>query len=179
MKHKRIWILAALLVVVIICGEAGAYMRKQSQTLENEFIPAKIDCRVEETYTSSVKSEIKVQNTSNIDAYLRVRIVSYWITPEGNIVYKASEKISFDENSSYWIEDESNSTYYYRYKVAPNEFTEDLLANGKTIVLREDKEDNTLLVVDILPEAIQAEPSEVVINAWNVSVSDGSITTVN
>lgn len=138
-----------------------------------------VDCEVQEKIDSPLtkKESIIVEDTGNIDAYLRVRFVSYWVrvndaTGGKEIVSKPSEMPEF-EISEKWILGKNN-TYYYKTPVSPKDFTEELLAPGAVIQLAE--EDGYRQVIEVFAEAIQSKPSSYVENSWNVIVDkDGNI----
>lgn len=138
-----------------------------------------VDCEVQEKIDSPLtkKESIIVEDTVNIDAYLRVRFVSYWVrvndaTGGKEIVSKPSEMPEF-EISEKWILGKNN-TYYYKTSVSPKDFTEELLAPGAVIQLAE--EDGYRQVIEVFAEAIQSKPSSYVENSWNVIVDkDGNI----
>ena len=181
MKRKtliRIVIVLAV-VLVLLCGTSVALMFRQTSLMTNAFETAIVDCVVyEETDSGSVaamkKSSIKVRNTGNIPAYIRLRFVSYWVDADGNIVGKASEMpdIPFDENA--WFE--KNGMYYCRTPIDPDAFTPELLQDTKNIVLRADEETGYRQVVEVFADAIQSEPDIAVIGSWRVNVSDGNLT---
>ena len=191
MKNKKLWIIVALLILVVICGETVAYMRKQSNTLNNNFVPAIVTCQVEETYQNNEKTNIQVRNTSNVDAYLRVRLVSYWMNSKGEILYKPSPAITFSStdsiNTADWIavnSGDNSYTYYYTKKVKPGDLvstenlTTNLLKSGSKIILKTDDAGNRQ-VIDVIAEAIQAD-SDIVSKAWNVTIdANGIITELN
>ena len=137
-----------------------------------------VDCEVQEKIDSPLtkKESIIVEDTVNIDAYLRVRFVSYWVrvndaTGGKEIVSKPSEMPEF-EISEKWILGKNN-TYYYKTSVSPKDFTEELLAPGAVIQLAE--EDGYRQVIEVFAEAIQSKPSSYVENSWNVIVDkDGN-----
>lgn len=168
-----------LMVLSIICGGVFAYMFRQTEYKNNEFTPASVSCKVHETKDVNVteKTSIKVENTGNIEAYLRVRFVSYWVqlsddgSPE--IVGKASKMPSF-EIAAGWMKG-SNDTYYYLTPVAPGKKTAELLSSK--ILLS--AEDGYYQVVEVFAEAIQSKPDSTVSNTWHVELnSNGSITAV-
>ena len=124
MKRKMIAVLSLVLIAgwVAVSDFADAYMRKNTEEVDNTFIPAYVDCVVNEDFADNKKTAITVENTGNIDAYIRVRMVSYWIDESGAIVSKTSEMPVFTTAED-WIRDEDNDTYYYTKKVAPDAFT--------------------------------------------------------
>ncbi|MBQ8663402.1 MAG: hypothetical protein IJ471_06055 [Eubacterium sp.] len=181
-KFRGLLILVLILIAVTACGSVYAYMFKQTEEKKNQFTPAQVSCEVvEQTDTPlTQKNSIKVKNTSNIDAYLRVRLVSYWVNDLGDgnyeIVAKESELPEITPMNG-WIKG-SNDTYYYTIPVAPesqspNNLTTELL--NASIVLTE--EDGYKQVIEVFAEAIQSEPQSAVTNSWGVTLgADGMIT---
>ena len=168
--RKNSLIILVLLVVLAmsLVGTLFAYMYKQTEPVTNTFVPAIVDCKVEEVFDGSVKSSIKVRNTGNIDAYLRVRLVSYWVNENDEIMPIPSQMPIFKNNVS-WIKI-GEDTYYYTAPVAPNEVTpEDLLGTPMTLGT---SAEGYLQVVVVFAEAIQAMPKDAVEEAWPVIVSD-------
>ena len=170
-KHKilPIILITALAVSLVLCGTVLAYMFRQTEYIDNEFTPANVSCSVVEEFDGVQKASIRVQNTGNIDAYLRVRIVSYWVDTEGNIVAKPSPELSITLAEG-WIAG-SNNTYYYKSPVAPGTPTPNLLKDGASISLEQD-ENGYLQVIEVFAEAIQSEPKKAVTSAWNVTLDD-------
>lgn len=81
------------------------------------------DAEVTDSYASgNKKSDIQVQNTGNVPAYLRVRLVSYFVDAEGSI--SGAEPSVYPEITlnSGWLAGE-NHTYYYTKPVEPNGLT--------------------------------------------------------
>lgn len=165
-------ILLALLAVSIIAaiGATAAYMFKTSDKAQNNFVPAKVTCKVEEVFdeAAGIKKSVKAQNTGNIDAYLRVRLVSYWVDDNGDIVGKPSEIPTPEYNTAAWDYDEKNFTYYCKTPIAPNGLTPELLANDAQIVLQTSTLDDKPVyqVVEVIAEAIQANPKTAAEEAW-------------
>ena len=177
MKRKMIAVLSLVLIagLVAVSDFADAYMRKTTEEVDNTFIPAYVACVVDEDFADNKKTSITVKNTGNIDAYIRVRLGSYWIDESAAIVSKSSEIPTFT-TASEWIRDEGNYTYYYTKKVAPDAFTTTLLNSAITLRL---SYEGYRQVVEVFAEAIQAEPDEAVTDSWNVTIADDVITSVN
>lgn len=173
-KHRirTIVPVAILVVALVLCGTVLAYMFRQTEYEDNSFTPANVSCEVAEEFDGVQKKSIKVQNTGNIDAYLRVRLVSYWVDSAENIVAKPSPmpEITLAEG---WIKG-SDNTYYYPTAVAQNGFTGELLSEP---ILLEKNENGYLQVVEVFAEAIQSKPANAVQTSWNVSMdSNANIT---
>lgn len=174
MKNQKILpiiLIAVLTVSLALCGTVLAYMFSQTEYKDNEFTPANVSCSVVEEFDGVQKTSIKVKNTGNIDAYLRVRLVSYWVNADGDIVAKPS-KLPEITLTSGWIKS-ANNTYYYRTPVAPSNLTDTLLS--APIILEKD-EDGHLQVIEVFAEAIQSKPLSAVTNSWGVNIdSNGNI----
>ena len=178
-KHRILSMLLLIVALAAIAGSVGAYMRKQTSTMENIFVPAQVSCEVVETFKGNMKSDIAVKNTSTIDAYLRLRMVSYWIDENGDILAKTSPKVVVPLNTDNWFV--IDNIYYYKKTVEPGACTTDLLLDGQSILLTIDDEDGSRQVIEVFAEAIQSLPEDAVTGAWNgVAVdSDGNLSKNN
>ncbi len=138
-----------------------AYFIRQTESKTNQFEQVQVSCEAEEVVSGNVKSSIIVKNTSSIPVYIRVRLVSYWKTPSGDIAGRNSTAPSFTLADG-WLYDQANDTYYYTKPVKVGDSTPNLLDSNITLV-----EDNGYIqVVEILAEAIQAAPNAAVETAW-------------
>lgn len=179
-KKKRISTGIILLVVslAVTCGITLAYMFTKSDVTVNKFEKAVIACEVKETFADGTsKTSVAVTNNSNIPAYLRVRLVSYWVSEDGEqdkIMAKPSALPKF-ELADGWI-DQGNNTYCYNKAIPVNGTTPNLLAEGSVITLRE--EDGLVQVVEIFADAIQGEPAKKVMESWKVTVDENGVITV-
>lgn len=161
-KRGHLMILAAVLAVLAV-GITAAFMFRQSPAIVNLFSPAKVSCSVAEQFDGTSKKSITVQNTGNIDSYLRVRLVSYWVDGEGSVVGKTSEMPAVSPAAG-WTSGGDN-TYYYSEAVAPGAAKE-LLAAAITLRTEQWNEITVYQVVEVFAEAIQAKPVDAVKAAW-------------
>ena len=186
---KFLTVLAAVIVLVLVVTSISAvvaYMIKKSDDVKNTFVPANIDFYVAETFDGEVKSSVKIQNKSNIEAYLRVRVVTYWEDSKGNVVARGkAPEIKFGSawtyNSTYWIYDKAEYTFYYKSSVLSGDTTSELLGtsiemHAETVTLN--GIDFTYHpVIEFVVEGIQANPKNAVTESWGVTLdSDGKIT---
>ncbi len=198
-QSYKVWLLAGLVFVLFSISLILAMMTKSTPQVQNEFMLAEVECKIHESlnleggttdntdaavHTGVVsKADVKVENASNIDAYIRVRLVAYYVDDDDNVVGKVCSVPTFVPNNSYWIADSDEDTYYYKYPVAAGQYTEDLIASGSVIELAKldgtdtDTYEHLYQVVDVIAEAVQAEPASAVTSVWNVSVNDdGTLT---
>ena len=158
MKRNITWIaLVCMAVILTTVGSVNAYMRKQTEVVENVFTPAVVTCKVVESFANKVdKTDVAIQNTGNIDAYLRLRFVTYWIDSHGDIIFDASKPLVVDYDTTNWIM--KDNIYYYVHPVAPGAVTTDLLKTGAKITLT--TSGNYKQVVEVFAEN-EAEAREI------------------
>lgn len=178
-KRSLIILVSVTAFIAVAVTVVWAFMYKSTETYNNDFTPAQVSCEVVETFNGTVKSSVKIQNTSNIPAYLRLRIVTYWQDTKGNVVQRESEMPTFNVDTTNWVP-MGGDTYVYKLPVNPGDLTPELLAEGSKIVLRNTSE--TVIgveyeyeqVVEIIAEAIQSKPAGAVTSSWKVTMdSDG------
>lgn len=167
-------------LLVLLCGTTFALMLRQTAPLDNQFEAAVVNCTVVESFNGTQKTSIAVKNNaptdqppSNIPAYLRVRLVSYWVDSDGNIVSKPSEMPDISVVNG-WIKGADN-TFYYPDPVDPGASTPNLL--GAAIGLEQDP-DGYRQVIEVFADAIQSKPAEAVTGSWGVSLSNSKISAV-
>ena len=173
MKRKilKIVILILSIILLLLCGTAFALMYRQTQPLNNQLEAAFVACDVEEDFNGETKTSIAIKNTGNIDAYLRVRLVSYWVDSNGNITSKPSWMPPVSVTSG-WVTGTGN-TYYYSQPVAPGDITTNLLYADITL----EEEDGYLQVIEVFADAIQSKPAEAVTTSWGVTLDGDKIIT--
>lgn len=175
-KHNlykiQLLIFSLLLVATMAIGGSMAFLTTQTNAVVNTFTPAQVSPKVEEDFNGTVKSSITVQNTGDIDAYIRVKLVTYRVNNDGDHIGGTAEIPNFTPGAG-WVE--RDGYYYYTRPVAPNDSTGNLL--GTSITLQEYTDaDGGKQAIDVMAEAIQSTPASAVTSAWNVTVgSDGTI----
>lgn len=176
-KRIRLWLIAALaLCAAAAVGVTLSFMFKKAEKT-NTFVPAEVTCEVEESLLSGVKSNVCVKNTGNVAAYLRIRLVSYYVYNDNSIAGRVPSQYPTLTPRNGWIAG-ADHTYYYTTPVEPGVKTGILcdpitlgtvkLADGETVYQ----------VLEVFAEAIQAEPVRTVQKAWKVTVSGTEITAV-
>lgn len=177
MKTRKLFLLVLLVLVVSLCGTVFAYMYQHTRQENYQLQPATVTCVVQETIEDGSKTCIQIQNTGSIDAYLRLRLVSYWVNSSGEIIAKPAPLPAFAYDSSNWFQG-SNDTYYYKNPVSPNNLTSNLLDTdtSASIPLAVDEEGNKL-VIKVFAEAIQSAPQLAVTNSWGVTIDSNGVIT--
>ena len=179
MKTKQPVALVALLLL-LCCTVAGtlAYLVDSTDPVTNTFTPASVSTAVEETFKNGEKKDVKIQNTGNIDAYIRVAVVANWANSAGD-VYGGAVPTDKGDNKDYdltlkanngWIKG-ADGYYYYIHPVAPNGSTTASFDN--ITQLTDNPAEGYGLQITILADGIQSEPGTTVVSVWE------SVTAVN
>ena len=195
-SNKLLTALAVVIVLVIVVTSISAvvaYMIKRSDEVKNTFVPAKIDYNVVENFDGEIKTSVKVQSTSNVDTYIRVKVITYWQDSKGNIVGRTSPTVGFTANNGGawkyntddWLYDATNQTFYYKTTLAPHATTDDILnltgAFGgielESVTVGDTVKFTYHPVVTFIVEGVQANPNNAVTECWGVTLdSNGNIT---
>lgn len=153
--NKRAVILLASLTLLmgLAIGSTAAYLIAQTSQVTNTFTPAKVSCHITEKFApDGKKEEVKIENTGNVDAYIRAKVIISWTDADGNIVPAPFDDPAFTIGDN-WSLNEADGIYYYSLKVAPNDSTTNLI---NSIEPPSDTE-GYRLKVDIIADAIQAD----------------------
>lgn len=192
--NRSFVVLAALLVLVLgIVGTTLAWLTDTTDALTNNFTYAKVSCEVLETVNENKtqKSDVRIQNTGNTDAYIRATYVVTIRDEEGNILYDAYETKDFKDymreleskisDNPPWQQG-SDGYWYYMLPVAPNDVTKPNLFRKMIFpLLIEINGKKAETYVEILASAVQAMPTNAVEDAWagakvqTVTVGDSTI----
>lgn len=174
-NRKAITILASLVLILgLAVGGTLAFLTTETPEVVNQFTPSQVTVEVEEEFDGTNKTGVNVTNTSDISVYVRIQLVTYRVNEDGDRIGGTAEIPAFTLGNG-WILG-SDGIYYYTSPVAAGaQPTADL--TGSAIVLQSyDDEDGGKQVIEVMAEAIQAEPAAAVIEAWGVTVAaDGTI----
>ena len=133
-------------------------------------VPGKVPITIDETVNNKQKESVKITNTGNIDAYIRVAVVSNAVDEKGNVIAGTSDN-TINANDKW--QKLSDGYYYYKGTVAPGE--------KNAVELLAGKEDFAGREINILAESIQVlggvtGDGRASIDAWKASF-DGSVWT--
>lgn len=173
-KRSLVLVVSVLALVLAVAGGTLAWLVANSGPVTNTFTPATVSCEVEETFKNNVKSNVNVKNTSNIDAYLRVKLVTYRVNGADQHIGGTAEILTFTPGEN-WVK--HDGFYYYTKPVAPNTVPENPLIGTPGITLSEYTDvDGGKQVIEVMAEAIQSQPETAVGEAWGVKIAPGSVT---
>lgn len=165
-KRSLVLVVSVLALVLAVAGGTLAWLSANTTPVTNTFTPATVSCEVEETFKNNVKSNVNVNNTSNIDAYLRVKLVTYRVNEDGQHIGGTAAIRGFTPGDG-WVE--HDGFYYYTKPVAPNTVPENPLIGTSGITLSEYTDvDGGKQVIEVMAEAIQSQPDDAVRQAWGI-----------
>lgn len=180
------------ILVLLCCAVAGtvAFLVTKTDSVVNTFTPSKVTTYVEEEFNGQTKSNVKIQNTGDIDAYIRVAVIVNWADDKGNVSgtpVKDSDYVmdlNIDTGTTTNAPWFKGSDGYYYCKTAVKSVKQDT-KNCYTPVLIKSCIKATGaqapagydLQVTILADGIQSAPADAVQQAWPaVQVSGGQLT---
>ena len=165
----------ASLVLLAACVVVGsvAYLVSRPDSLANDFIPAKVTCAVEEQFADGVKSDVKIRNTGNVDAYVRAAVVVTFRSADGKVLATAPcEGVDYAVTwaDRGWREG-SDGFWYYADAVSPNGVTAPLIMTAAALSAPE----GYSLHVQIIAAAVQSDPEAAVASAWGITPTGGKL----
>ncbi len=187
---KRPFLILASLALVVLLSVGGtmAFLVAETPEVKNTFTPAKVSNEVKEDIDDNVKNNVRVENTGDIPAYIRAKVVVSWVQldQDGKVVGVYGGAVP-EEGSDYtityatgtdWVKG-ADGFYYYTKAVTPKASTDILFTDCKVAenaVIPEGYK----LSVEILAQSIQADGVDskgiaAVTDAWGVSVVDGKL----
>lgn len=170
-------LVAIVLLIGVAVGSTVAYLIDRTNRIENKFEYAKTNVTVTEELNDTTKSNVKVENKSNIPVYIRATYVANWVDAFGNIVTSVPTGYGYvlKENlNANWMDGPGG--YYYKYPVQPNGSTEGSLLTCTVTYPEGVTTPEYTLNIEILATAIQSEPKDAVEAAWPVKVNDADKT---
>ena len=168
-------VLSLVLLLALAVGGTVTWLNARTPKVTNTFTPAHVTCEVEEAFDTAtgVKTDVNVKNTSDIDVYIRVKLVTYRTNDAGQHIGGTAELPAFTLGENW---EEKDGYYYYTLPVAPGKTPAANLADKMTLTASYDDADGGKQALDVMAEAIQSTPEEAVADAWGVKIAQGSVT---
>ena len=182
-------ILSLSLLLLLVIGTTVAYIYTATNPVKNIFEPSRVACAVVEDDRDPVtgslvdidetKENVKIQNTGDTDAYIRVAVTVNWASADGTRVWAQKPAQGTDYtitiNNSDWF-DGGDGFYYYKKAVSPGGLTSALIdraaLNDGVTPPKGTGGTEYFLSVEIVASAIQSTPAKVVEDQWKVSVDE-------
>ena len=187
-KARKLLVCLTALLCMAFVGSTIAFLVTQTGQITNTFQSSKVACAVIEDNSpsetvgivdiakDSSKKNVRIKNTGDTTAYIRVAVVVNWMNENGTKVW-AVKPTSDEYTITYapdngWL-DGGDGYYYYSKPVAPdspNNLTSVLIQEAKlnTGVTGPVGTDGTqyYLSIEIVASAIQSTPIDVVTKQW-------------
>lgn len=171
-SKARIVLLLCCVAVAGLLGVQGtiSWLTTKTESVQNTFTPASVNCTVHESFDGTDKSDIRVENTGNTTAYVRVRLLTYRVNATGDRIGGTAEIPTDLKLGTDWFK--YNDCYYYRLPVEPGAVTPTALFTS-AITLKEvyNDADGGKQVIEVLAEAVQSAPAQAVNDAWGLTVN--------
>ena len=164
-------LLATVMLFALAVGGTIAWLTDKDRPLVNTFDPSKVTCEVQEKFDGKVKSDVNVKNTGDIDAFIRVKLVTYRTNDAGQHIGGTAALPQFTLGAN-WVE--YNVYYYYTLPVAPGDKPATKLTDSMTLTESYDDADGGHQSIDVMAEAIQSVPEAAVKAAWGTGFSIGT-----
>lgn len=159
-KKRSVLLIASLILLMALTVGGSLSYLTASQSATNTFTVAAAPApSINESFNGTIKSNVSVSVTGDVDSYVRVKLAIYFQDDKGNVVAKTPVA-----GTDYTIRLKSGWTeldgyYYYNGVVKPGESTTDLVDSIET------KSNEYYLVVDVIAQTIQAGGGAAQ-NAW-------------
>lgn len=162
-------VIATVLLLALAIGGTLAWLSTKDEPITNTFTPSKVTCEVTEGFNGStgVKSNVNVKNTGTINAFIRVKLVTYRTNDAGEHIGGTAEIPNFKLGEG-WVK--HDGYYYYTRPVAPGEKPKTNLTNSMTLTGSYTDADGGKQAIDVMAEAIQSVPEDAVKAAWGLSI---------
>ncbi len=176
-KSKLLIISVVSLILALISTVTIAFIVDRTEPVVNNFNYATVSCKVnEESFDGKVKNNVTIENTGEVESYIRAKVVVTWVSEDGTKVTAAKPQ----ENTDYTISYSNNQNWqlcsdgywYYTLPVDIGESTKTLIEScslSPNAVIP----DGFYLSVEIVGSAIQSTPVSAVTDKWNISVNNG------
>ena len=177
-KNQKLCLLivSCIVLLTVTIGGVIAYLIAESTTISNEFQPVQVTCEVKETLQNNFKKDVYIQNTGDVDAYIRAFVIANWVSDEADTkVHSAMPKEDSDYKVEWGTENwkkQDNGYWYYVKPVVSKDVTKDLI---EAVTVLTEAPAGFHLEIQVIATAIQAQPETVVTEQWGVEVSDDII----
>lgn len=165
-KKKAVLPLILLITLILAVGVTVAYVFTESGDVVNTFNPTNVTTEIVEKFDGEVKKNVTATNTGDIDAYIRIKLVTYRVNEDGDRIGGEAVIPGFTMGDGWF---EQDGFYYFEKPVKPNETISPCLIGEDGIKLQKyDDVDGGKQVIEVLAEAIQSTPVDAVEESWQV-----------
>ena len=166
-------LLATVMLFALAVGGTIAWLIDKDSPITNTFNPSKVTCEVQEKFDGTEKTNVNVKNTGDIDAFIRVKLVTYRTNDAGQHIGGTATIPAFTPGEG-WVK--YGDYYYYTQPVAPNAKPATDLISSITLTGSYTDADGGMQAIDVMAEAIQSTPADAAGQAWGVRIAPNSVT---
>lgn len=170
-KKTGTLLFSLVLLLTMMIGGTLAYLTMKTDPIQNVFTPSHVACTVTESFDGTTKSNVNVRNDSDINAYIRVKLVTYRVNADDQHIGGTAYLPTFTLGAG-WVK--HGEYYYYTQPVAPGAYPSTNLTNSITLTSYNDA-DGGKQVIEVMAEAIQSVPATAVQNSWGVTITPGKV----
>ncbi|WP_314060196.1 hypothetical protein [uncultured Vagococcus sp.] len=165
-----------LVVILIVAGlmlvnKTQAWLLAKTEERANQFTVGKVAHEIEEEFDQTQKTNVKVTNTGNTDAFIRVKLVPQWLdetaTKSLGLATANTYEIVFNEVD--WIE--SGGFWYCRQSVAAGAQTPILVKSTKPKAQLAEEYKGKVFTLEVVAQSVQSSPIEAVTELWGFDPS--------
>lgn len=174
-KSKAVALFSSILLLTVVAvGGTVAFLITQTDPVVNTFTPSHVTCEVTEDFNGTVKSNVNVTNTSDTEAYIRVKFITYRVNAAGQRIGGIAEIPAFTPGTNW---KEHNGFYYYTLPVAAGgKPANDLIGSTGITLVEYNDVDGGKQVIEVMAEAIQSKPAQAIGESWGVVIAENSVT---
>lgn len=180
-KSKKLISLAAVaLLLTAVVGGTLAYVFTSTGPVTNTFQPTQVTTTVEETFENKVKTDVKIGNTGDTDAYIRATVVVTWKSESGSVYAQKPGDDDYSityETGNGWTQG-PDGYWYYSDEVAPGATTLVFISKAEQLNPGPVGSDGTqyYLSIEIVASGIQSTGTGATsaLNAWTAAQSSQS-----
>ena len=163
MKKSIALLISLILVLTVTVGGTLAYLIAKTDPVKNTFTPSSVTTEVYEEFENNLKENVSIQNTGDIDAYIRAAVVVTWqkyneetdkYDVYGQLPVLGSDYTMELDLGNGWVSG-SDGFYYWTSVVEPGETTGVLIKRAAASTPA--PAEGYTLCIEILGSGIQAE----------------------
>lgn len=176
MKKSTTMLVSVGLTLSLLVLGTVAYLTTKSSPIKNIFNPSQVTTKVVENWDGTVKKDVKIQNTGDIDAWIRATYVVTWQNAAGEIYgvvpVENTDYIMKMDLKNGWLK--GNDGFYYWTKPVASEATSpDSCYTGIWITeckpVKAAPAEGYYLTVEIIGSGLQSKPNSTFNSSWGAS----------
>lgn len=175
---KEIILLCTIVTLLLsVAGGTLAYLTQKTQNETNVFVAPEIDVTIPEDFTDgdTVKKNVKVKNLCEFDVFARATYVAYWQN-DADEVYPAVPDLNITFGG-HWTKRETDGYWYCDTILKAKTEDEDQTSNISPVFIEsaqaaEEAPDGYHLVIDVIGEVIQSNPTTAAQDVWGYDPSE-------